>query len=355
MLLLFVTILASIFMMFYFFKTSKEMPKSWYEWKTEFKFQYIGAVGLIHDYIYAYRDKVELYSQPDKIAVITGGNRGIGLKIIEKLLACDMTVIMGCRDPISGEKTVRRMINLSKTKGKFFCETLDVGEMSSVEAFAKVVKEKFNKIDILINNAGIMFAPKSKTTEGYESHFAVNYLGHFYLTHLLMPNLKAAGNEKHQARVVNVSSIVNLIGRINYKDINLDKYYYPASAYNQSKLAQILTTRHLNKILKEEKANVEIFAVHPGVVDTDLFEYSATTAVPFLKKLIFKTPEQGSRTIVYCAIEPSLEGKGGSYLSNGSRSPCHPDAKDPKKCEKFFIFSCNLLNIRNYGKENQNM
>ncbi|XP_055837573.1 dehydrogenase/reductase SDR family member on chromosome X [Episyrphus balteatus] len=351
MLIISVVILVSLFVMFYFFKTSKEMPKNWYEWKTELRFQYIGAIGIIHDLIYASRDKVVLCTQPDRIAVITGGNRGIGLKIIEKLLACEMTVIMGCRDPKAGEKAVSQLVDLSTTKGKFICESLDVGELSSVMSFAKLVKNKYKKIDILINNAGIMFAPLQKTSEGFESHFAVNYLGHFFLTHLLMPQLKAAGSEGKNARVVNVSSVVNLIGRINYNDINGDKYYYPATAYNQSKLAQILATRHLNQMLREQNAHVEVFAVHPGVVDTDLFEYSATTAVPFLKKLIFKTPERGSRTIVYAAIDPRLEGKGGSYLSNGGKSPFHPDAKDSQKCAKLFKFSCDLLKITEYGND----
>ncbi|XP_055919607.1 retinol dehydrogenase 12 [Eupeodes corollae] len=351
MLTILTAIFISLFVMFYFFKTSKEMPKNWYEWKTEFRFQYVGAVGLVHDLIYASRDKVALYPQNDKVAVITGGNRGIGLKIIEKLLACEMTVVMGCRDPKAGEKAVSQLVNLSKTKGKFVCEALDVGELSSVLAFTKFVKENYKKVDILINNAGIMFAPLHKTSEGFESHFAVNYLGHFFLTHLLMPQLKAAGSKGRSARVVNVSSVVNLIGRINYKDINGDKYYYPATAYNQSKLAQILATRHLNKMLREQNANVEIFAVHPGVVDTDLFEYSATTSVPLLKKLIFKTPERGSRTIVYAAIDPSLEGKGGSYLSNGGKSPFHPDAKNPEKCEKLFKFTCDLLKIKEFGND----
>lgn len=350
MMILLVTVLVLLFVMFYFFKTSKVMPKNWYEWKTELRFQYVGVLGLIHDFIYASRDKVVLYPQPNKIVVITGGNRGIGLKIIEKLLACDMTVIMGCRDPKAGEKAVSQLVDLSKTKGKFICEALDVGELTSVAAFAKTIKEKYNKIDILINNAGIMFAPLNKTTEGYESHFAVNYLGHFFLTHLLMHQLKEAGTPEKQARVVNVSSVVNLIGRINYKDINGEKYYYPATAYNQSKLAQILATRHLNQMLRKEKANVEIFAVHPGVVDTDLFEYSATTAIPFLKKLIFKTPERGSRTVVFAAIDPRLEGEGGSYLSNGGKSQIHPDAKDPQKCEKLFRFSLDLLKIKKFGQ-----
>lgn len=112
------------------------------------------------------------------------------------------------------------VVDLKASKGKLVCEQLDVGDLKSVKAFAQLIKERYTKIDLLLNNAGIMFAPFKLTADGYESHFATNYLGHFLLTHLLLPKLKAAGKEGKNARIVNVSSCVNLIGRINYKDIN---------------------------------------------------------------------------------------------------------------------------------------
>ncbi|EDW02136.1 dehydrogenase/reductase SDR family member on chromosome X [Drosophila grimshawi] len=334
---------------FIFSKTTKEMPKSWFEWKTEFRYQYLGIIGLVHDAKYASRDRVALYKQPDRIAVITGGNRGIGLRIVEKLLACDMTVIMGVRDPSSAETAVGKIVDLSQTKGKLICKQLDVGDMKSVRAFAQSITEKYAKIDLLLNNAGIMFAPFKQTADGFESHFAINYLGHFLLTHLLLPQLRAAGKPGKNARIVNVSSCVNLIGRINYKDINGLKNYYPGTAYSQSKLAQILGTRHLQSLLDAEKAHVQVNVVHPGIVDTDLFEHSATTSIPIFKKFFFKTPERGSRTVVFAAIDPSIEGQGGTYLSNGGRGPFHPDAKKPAKCEQLFQFSCDLLKIKQYG------
>ncbi|KRG05001.1 dehydrogenase/reductase SDR family member on chromosome X isoform X2 [Drosophila mojavensis] len=347
--LLWLLIILTLLCSFIFTKTTKGIPKSWFEWKTEFRYQYLGIVGLIHDAQYASRDRVALYKQPDRIAVITGGNRGIGLRIVEKLLACDMTVIMGVRDPRSAEDAVGGIVDLSQTKGKLICEQLDVGDMKSVRAFAQKISQTYAKVDLLINNAGIMFAPFKLTADGYESHFAINYLGHFMLTHLLLPKLRAAGKPGRNARIVNVSSCVNLIGRINYKDLNGLKYYYPGTAYSQSKLAQILFTRHLQTLLDAEKANVQVNVVHPGIVDTDLFEHSATTAVPFFKKLFFKTPERGSRTVVFAAIDPSIEGQGGTYLSNGGKGPFHADAKQPAKCEKFFEHSCALLKIKQYG------
>ncbi|XP_018791874.1 PREDICTED: dehydrogenase/reductase SDR family member on chromosome X [Bactrocera latifrons] len=349
MLTCFIIIFVILFCGFYFAKTSKEMPKNWYELKTELRYQYIGLVGLIHDFTYRSRDRVALYKQPGRVAVITGGNRGIGLRIVEKLLACDITVIMGVREPASAEAAVTSVVDLTSSGGKLICEPLDIGDLTSVKKFAEKVKARFNKVDLLINNAGIMFAPFKLTADGFESHIATNYLGHFLLTHLLLPELKAAGEAGKNARIVNISSCVNLIGRINYNDINGLKNYYPGTAYSQSKLAQILATRHLQTRLNAQSAHVQVNAVHPGIVDTDLFEHSATTYVPFVKKLLFKNPEQGSRTVVLAAIDPKLEGKGGTYLSNGGLGQMHSDAKDPAKCEKLFKFSCELLKIEDFG------
>lgn len=129
------------------------------------------------------------------------------------------------------------------------------------------------------------------------------------------------------------------------------KNKYPGAAYSQSKLAQILSTRHLQTLLDKENAHVQVIAIHPGIVDTDLFEHSATTAVPFFKKMMFKTPEQGSRTPVYAAISPKIEGQGGIYLSNCRKGPIHPVALNAEKCEKFFNFSCELLDIKKFGAE----
>ncbi|XP_053962188.1 dehydrogenase/reductase SDR family member on chromosome X [Anastrepha ludens] len=351
MVTLIITLLSLLFVFcgFYFAKTSKEMPKNWYELKTELRYQYIGLVGLAHDFIYRSRDRVALYKQPGRVAVITGGNRGIGLRTVEKLLACDITVIMGVRDPVSAKAAVTSVVDLSTSDGKLICETLDICDFKSVNEFAEKIKARYNKVDLLINNAGIMFAPFKLTADGNESHIATNYLGHFLLTHLLMPELKAAGKEGKNSRVVNISSCVNLIGRINYNDINGIKHYYPGTAYSQSKLAQILATRHQQTILDAQSAHVQVNAVHPGIVDTDLFEHSATTYVPFVKKLLFKTPEQGSRTVVFAAIDPRVEGKGGTYLSNGGLGQMHPDAKNPAKCEKLFKYTCELLKIEDFG------
>lgn len=193
-----------------------------------------------------------------------------------------------------------------------------------------------------------MCVPFKITTEGFESHMAINYLGHFLLSHLLLPQLRAAGTKELNARIVNVSSCVHLLGEINYNDFHGRKFYYPAIAYNNSKLAQVLFTVHLNGLLEKKGDHVQVESCHPGVVNTDLFEHSSTTYIPWMRKALFKNPEEGSRTVVHAAIAKKLEGKGGNYISNCRIGKTHKLANDLIECEKFFRYTCDMLNIKEF-------
>lgn len=129
--------------------------------------------------------------------------------------------IAGVRNPTEAKKNIESRVDFTDLDGvKIDYEYLDTGNLKSVRQFAKSVRQKYSKIDILINNAGIMATPYYLTEDGFESQFAVNYLGHFVLTHLLMPQLRAAGTQDLNSRIVNVSSCANILGTINMDDIN---------------------------------------------------------------------------------------------------------------------------------------
>jgi NAD(P)-dependent dehydrogenase (short-subunit alcohol dehydrogenase family) len=337
-------------LLFYFCKSSKEMPKNWREFVVECKVQYAGATGIVEDIALRRRNRIELYKQSDKIVVMTGGNRGIGLAVVEKLLKCDMTVMLGVRNPETSRKTIEHELGELAQNGKIFYEKCDTEDLESVKKFADKVKERFTKIHILINNAGVMAVPFKLTKDGFEQHMAINYLGHFLLTHYLLPLLKEGGQEGKNARIVNVSSCVHKLGNINYDDFHGKKFYYPADAYNNSKLTQVLFSKHLEAIFKERGLHIQSHSLHPGVVNTDIFENSSTSYIPWFRQLLFKTPEEGSRTIVYAAIHPKLEGKGGTYFSNCFYARSHPLTKNPTELKKFFDFTCTMLNIKNFGE-----
>ncbi|KAG5672998.1 hypothetical protein PVAND_003079 [Polypedilum vanderplanki] len=339
------------FVIFYFLRSSKEMPKTWREFVSELKMQGSGAMGLLEDTFMRFKNKVDLVKRPNKIVVMTGGNRGIGLYVIEKLLKCDMIVVLGVRNPEASKKNVDKVLGTDLTKDHVIYEKCDTGNMESVREFAKKVQTRYNAIHLLINNAGVMCTPYEETKDGFESQMAINHLGHFLLTHLLMPQLVAGSedNDGLNARIVNVSSCVHRVTDLDYDDFHCKKFYYPADAYNKSKLAQVYFTRHLEGLFAQHELKIQNHSLHPGVVDTELFTHSATDYVPWVRRIFFKTPEEGSRTIVYAAISPELEGKGGSYLSNCAISRMHPKAWSPMECKKLFDYSCELLKIENFG------
>lgn len=205
-------------------------------------------------------------------------------------------------------------------------------------------------LSLVLPSAGIMAAPLKMTSDGFESQMAVNYLGHFLLTHLLMPQLIAAGNKERNSRIVNVSSCAHLNGTIDFTDFHSQADYYPITAYNNSKLAQVMFAKHLQMWLEGKEVAVQTNSLHPGVVDTDLFENSASTSIAWFKKIFFKSAEAGSRTITYAAISPRIENKGGSYLSNCRFVKSHAMAKDKPLCKKLFEYTCDILSIREFGK-----
>lgn len=128
---------------------------------------------------------------------------------------------LGVRNPKTAQENIEARVDSSELDGvQIHYEYVDTGNLKSVEEFARTVQTKYAKVDILINNAGIMGTPFHITIDGFESQLAVNYIGHFYLTHLLMPQLQAAGTQDFHSRVINVSSIANIIGDVNFDDIN---------------------------------------------------------------------------------------------------------------------------------------
>lgn len=170
----------------------------------------------------------------------------------------------------------------------------------------------------MLGNAGIMACPYSKTVDGFESQFGVNHLAHFHLVNLLLPELQAGG----PSRVIVVSSVANKNGGINFDDINWEKSYNKWAAYAQSKSANILFAKQLNKL--HERNGVQAFALHPGIILTNLQRHTPAEelrALGFFKEdgtlvELCKTVEQGAATSVFAALAPELSQHGGEYLED---------------------------------------
>lgn len=205
-----------------------------------------------------------------KTVIITGGNAGIGKETAIDLARRGARVILACRNSEKGEKAVVEVQAKSGNQNVVFRQ-LDLASFESIRQFASKVLQEEPRIDILINNSGVMGCPYTKTKDGFEMQFGVNHLGHFLLTHLLLGRLK----EAPAARIINVSSTAHtFVTGINFDDLNSEKSYTVHSAYFRSKLANILFTRALAKRLAG--TSVTTNSLHPGSVRTELYRHLTT-------------------------------------------------------------------------------
>lgn len=240
MLLTFVAIAACTAFGYAVFNSKKTINKILLEIYWEYQFQVIGLRAVFDDHVRREKNRLpELRDRSGQVAVITGGGRGIGVEIVKELLKCNMKVVMGIRKPEAATKLIEtfKKEGISTDLDAF---KLDVSSLKSVKNFASEVSAKYPEINLLINNAGVMFGDFYLTEEGFENQLATNYLGHFYLSHLLMPNLKKGGSKSEGcSRIVNVSSCAHYAAEIEFEDINSKLEYVSKAAYGQSKLAQV--------------------------------------------------------------------------------------------------------------------
>ena len=205
-----------------------------------------------------------------KIVIVTGANTGIGLCTVVDLAKRGATIVMACRDMRKGEQALEKAKVESSSKDILLMH-LDLSSLDSVRNFTKEFLSKYSKLNILINNAGVMACPYMKTKDGFEMQIGTNHFGHFVLTNLL---LKALANGA-PARVVNVSSVGHwLFGKMDFKDINYEKRLYDEmGAYGQSKLANVLFTKELHNKAKDH--GITAYSLHPGYVLTELGRHNS--------------------------------------------------------------------------------
>ncbi|XP_058808202.1 dehydrogenase/reductase SDR family member on chromosome X isoform X2 [Phymastichus coffea] len=311
----------------------------------QIKYNAVALRGIADDYLQARNNKTDLPHMPNRVAIVTGGSRGIGLEIVKMLLKCDMHVIIACRRPEAGEKAIRAIRESGITTGAPEVMELDNASLESVKRFVNEFKNNYQQLDILVNNAGIMFTPYAETKEGFEEQYGVNYLSHFYLTILLTPLLRKAGTAEHCSRVVNVSSLAHLLGDIRFDDINHRDNFLTYEAYAQSKLAQVLSTKSLAKNFDKEHWPIRINAVHPGLVSTDLFDHSYLRYFKFIANVLFKTPAQGATSIVFAAVDPRMEQNSGQYTSNCREVAVNPLVNNEALQDRLFQFSLKQVGL----------
>lgn len=243
----------------------------------------------------------DIPDQSGKLAIVTGANSGIGLETARSLAARNARVILACRNETKAQAAIADIRGTNPQAQVEFL-ALDLSDLDSVRSFAAAVLDKEPKIDLLINNAGVMVPPSSRTKQGFELQFGVNHLGHFALTGLLLPRLLATPG----ARVVNVSSVAHKFGKMNFEDLDFDKRgYKPMPAYGQSKLANLLFSLELSKRAAASGADLLVSSAHPGWTATNLQQHAgfAERLNPFMAM----QPPQGALPTLRAATDPAAQ------------------------------------------------
>jgi NAD(P)-dependent dehydrogenase (short-subunit alcohol dehydrogenase family) len=247
----------------------------------------------------------DIPDQAGRLAVVTGANTGIGYETARMLAARGADVVLACRD--AGKAAAARdRILAERPRGRVTVQPLDLSELASVAAFARDLSATTTRLDLLINNAGVMVPPLSRTEQGFELQLGTNHLGHFALTARLMPLLERTPG----ARVVVVASSAQRAGSIAFDDLQWERRSYNAwRAYGQSKLANMLFALELERRLTAQGSRVRVTAAHPGWTATDLQRQAPL--VRWLSRLLAMKPADGALPTLRAATDP--DAAGGSY------------------------------------------
>jgi NAD(P)-dependent dehydrogenase (short-subunit alcohol dehydrogenase family) len=257
-------------------------------------------------------DADRIPDQTGRVAVVTGANSGLGLVTARELARKGALVVLACRNMEKG-KAARAEVAAAASGPEPELEELDLASLSSVRSFAERFRAKHDGLDLLINNAGVMAAPRRFTDDGFELHLGTNHLGHFALANLLLPLMEG----RDDARVVTVSSSAHKTVRgIAFDNLNGERRYFRWNAYGQSKLANLLFALELDRRLRARGSTVKSLAAHPGYAATNL----QSAAAPLVDRVVMKvvnatvaqSDEMGALPVLYAATEPGLEG--GTYV-----------------------------------------
>uniref|UniRef100_A0A3B5N1L0 Dehydrogenase/reductase (SDR family) X-linked n=1 Tax=Xiphophorus couchianus TaxID=32473 RepID=A0A3B5N1L0_9TELE len=283
--------------------------------------------------------EMPLPKQKGRVAIVTGGTRGMGFETARHLASLGMHVIIG-NEPEEGAAAVRR-INEECNEGKEFV-FVDLTSLKSVRHFVQKFRDRSLPLHVLINN-GTMLVPERRTEDGFEFHFCLNYLSHFLLTNMLLDLLKTSGRQGRCSRIINMASATHYAGEINLEDLNK---YSSHGAYCQSKLALVLFTYYLQEQLTSGGFSVTVNAVDPGMVDTALYD-NLWTLAQMMKKpvasILFRTPAEGASISVYAAAASEMEGVGSCYLYNGQKTQSSDLSYDSELQAKLWKKSCKLV------------
>jgi retinol dehydrogenase 12 len=267
----------------------------------------------------------------NKICLVTGATSGIGRETALELARMGMELVLPVRNMEKGEALLEE-IHAVTGNGKARLFECDLASMASIRDFAAAFSKAYDRLDVLVNNAGIWETRRSVSTDGIEKVFAVNHLAPFLLTNLLLGAVKASPD----GRIINVSSNAHRAAKMNFSDLEGKKKWSHIRAYSQSKLANILFTRQLAKQLKGSKATAN--SLHPGFVQTSLFDGFPDWMMGLISPIMLSTQE-GAQTSLYLAASPEVKHINGAYFAKRRIKPPSAAARNDADAEKLWAVS----------------
>ncbi|MFF7725116.1 oxidoreductase [Streptomyces sp. NPDC008001] len=294
--------------------------------------------------------------QKGRTAVVTGANSGLGFQTARELARHGAHVVMTARDRSRGTAAVERLL-AEQPRASVELRLLDLSDLDSVAAFAQQIVDDGLPVDVLVNNAGVMWPPHRLTPQGYELQFATNHLGHFALTGLLLGRLEKSAAQGRDARVVTVSSVEHRGGTIFFDDLHGERGYAPRAYYSQSKLANALFGLELDRRLRAAGSTVTSVLAHPGYASTNLQSSGPTGFLRFFfskiaNPLMAQPVEKGAWNQLYAATAAGV--KGGQFIGpdgfgeyRGHPAVVRPDkaAQDLDVARRLWVVSEQLTQV----------
>jgi len=273
-----------------------------------------------------------------KICIITGANSGIGKATAIGLAKMNATIVMICRSKERGEEAQKEIIELTGNK-KVDLLLCDLSSQESIRKFVSEFKSKYQKLHILINNAGVMLSKRGVSVDGFEMNFAVNHLAPFLLTNLLLDALKNSA----PSRIINVSSAAHRMAKMDFDDLQSEKMKYRLmKIYGASKLALMLFSYELSRRL--EGTSVTVNTLHPGLVNTNLGQDQSSFSQGFAK-LFFKKPEKGAETSIYLASSQEVEGITGKYFAKKQQKQSSEESYNEDYAKRLWKLSAEMTQL----------
>ncbi len=275
-----------------------------------------------------------------KVVLVTGANAGIGKETALGLAKQGATVVMLCRSKSKGEAA---QAEIKATSGNPNVDLIlaDFAELATVRRVAETFSERYDRLDVLVNNAGLYLGERLLSADGYEMTFAVNHLAPFLLTNLLLDKLKSSA----PARIINVSSGAHMAGRIRFDNLQAERGFQGFRAYADSKLANILFTTELTRRLAG--TGVTANSLHPGAVASN-FAQGTSGFFGFifgLARSFMITPEQGAQTSIYLASAPEVADVSGAYFVKSKPARTSPQANDADAARRLWEISEQLVGL----------